>query len=75
MNFISHENLMMMIINDNINDFNRNRRKGKLDVRFYVHDGNKADVMKDGIKIVDCVSIDAACAAVVAVVNYFRKDW
>ena len=74
MNFTEHEQLAKNITEDNIKYFNQNRRKGKLTVTYYVSDGNKADIYKDGKRILATVSIEQASAAVVAIINYERKD-
>lgn len=74
MNFTEREQLAVNITRDNIEYFNQNRRKGKLAVTYYVNDGNKADIYKDGKRIVSCLTIEQASAAVLAISNYERKD-
>ena len=74
MNFNERELITKRITEDNITFFNMNRRKGKLSVKYYVDDGNKADVYKDDIKILACVPMETASGAVVAIINYMRKD-
>lgn len=74
MNFTERELMTKNITEDNIKYFNMNRRKGKLAVDYYVSDGNKADIYKDGKRILATVTIEQASAAVVAIINYERKD-
>ena len=74
MNFTEREQLVVNITRDNIEYFNQNRRKGKLAVDYYVNDGNKADLYKDGKRILATVTIEQASAAVVAIINYERKE-
>lgn len=74
MNFTVRELVAKTITEDNITYFNHNRRNGKLSVKYYVDDGNKADVYKDDIKILACVPVETASGAVVAIINYERKE-
>lgn len=74
MNFTEREQLSVNITRDNIEYFNMNHRKGKLAVDYYVNDGNKADLYKDGKRILATVTIEQASAAVVAIINYERKE-
>ena len=70
MNFTEMEILTKTSMESNIEYFNRNRRKGKLAISYYVNDGNKADIYKDGKRIVSCLTIEQASAAVLAISNY-----
>lgn len=60
------------IIDSNISHFNRNKRKNKLAVKYYISDGNKADILKDSKIILSCVSLQVACMAVAAINNYME---
>ena len=74
MNFTEREQLAKNITESNIEYFNMNRRKGKLAVTYYVNDGNKADIYKDDKRILATVTIEQASAAIVAIINYERKE-
>ena len=73
MNFTDEERFFILGTKNNIDYFNANRRKGKLDVKYYVADGNKADVTKDGKVILSGVSIREAFYGVTAIINYEER--
>ena len=75
MNLNDSERRAMLTTYDNIKYFNANKRKGLLAVIYYVDNGNRADVTKDGIKIVSGATIEQAMYAVVAIINYESKRW
>ena len=74
MNFTEKEQIAVDITRDNINYFNRNKRKGKLRVEYFVDDGNRAALYKDDTRILGFADIEQASAAVVAIINYERKE-
>lgn len=67
------EKRFMETTESNLEYFNRNRKKGKIEVNYYVDGGNKADVIKDGCVILSCVTIENAYWTVAGIINYERR--
>lgn len=72
MYFTEEEKTCESIIGSNLHHFNQGKRKGNIAVSFYVDNGNKADIKKDGKTIAAGLDIKTAMFCTAAIINYME---
>lgn len=71
MNFTEREKAFIKNTESNISYFNASH-KGKLEVEYYVDNGNVARIKKNGKIVLDLIPIEAAFYAIAGIIRYME---